>query len=87
MMAKKKFKKKKLARLEAKALIRRWMALEPIPTKDGMVIPAISFDLDNISEAKDVLMAAGYSSEQANVIINNTINNVKRLVEEGFDKK
>lgn len=86
-MSKKKLKKKKLARLEAKTLIRSWMGLEPIPTKDGMVIPAISFDLENIAEAKAVLVAAGYSPGQANVIINNIINDVKRIVEEAFDKK
>lgn len=54
-------------------MLRKSATLEGVPTKDGMITPAISFDLENLDDAKAALVAAGYSQRQAVVAVSTFI--------------
>ncbi|MCL5290559.1 MAG: hypothetical protein M1489_05980 [Firmicutes bacterium] len=79
-MAKKKNVKKQ-AFLQAQALLKKDLTLEPLPAGGGLVYVGLSFDMENIAVAEAVLVAAGYSGQQANVAINGLIKNLKDRAE------
>jgi len=71
----------------AQVIIRKSAAIEGLKTAGGLIIPAVSFDMERIADAEAILVEGGYSGRQANIAINNIIRQLRCDIEVGFDKK
>jgi signal transduction protein with GAF and PtsI domain len=78
-------KKKNLAQLEAKQIIKRDIQLEYIIAPDGLGYPSLSINMEDMATAKSLLIKAGYTEQHSKNMINNMLKDLKEGTERSIN--